>query len=142
MLEANKPWLVFRYVAGGDDWKIVAEELGLTPLEIRFLDNRAMNPADVALSYVASQRLFTVGNLYDVLAGCSLPLIADDLWKRRLFWYCVPVAFLEASTAEPPIAETSHRRVPSISGQRQTTIPMRVDTNARPKGVHLLEDRT
>ena len=71
--------MVFLYVAGGDDWKIVAEELGLTPLEIRFLDNRAMNPADVALSYVASQRLFTVGSLYDVLAGCSLPLIADDL---------------------------------------------------------------
>ena len=71
--------MVFLYVAGGDDWKIVAEELGFTPLEIRFLDNRAMNPADVALSYVASQRLFTVGNLYDVLAGCSFPLIADDL---------------------------------------------------------------
>ena len=71
--------LVFLYVAGGDDWKVVAEKLGLTPLEIRFLDNRVLNPADVALSYVASQRLLTVGNLYDVLAACNLPLIADDL---------------------------------------------------------------
>ena len=71
--------LVFLYVAGGDDWKIVAEKLGLTPLEIRFLDNRVLNPADVAQSYVASQRLLTVGNLYDVLAACNLPLIADDL---------------------------------------------------------------
>ena len=77
--------LVFLYVAGGDDWKVVAEKLGLTPLEIRFLDNRVLNPADVALSYVASQRLLTVGNLYDVLAACNLPLIADDLWKEDSF---------------------------------------------------------
>lgn len=52
------------------------------------------------------------------------------------------VAFLEASKVEPPIAETSHPRVPSISGQRQTTIPMHVDTNAHAKGVHLLVDRS
>ena len=71
--------LVFLYVAGGDDWKLVAEKLGLTPLEIRFLDNRVLNPADAALSYIAHQRLLTVGNLYDVLASCNLPLIADDL---------------------------------------------------------------
>ena len=67
------------FVAGGDEWKLVAEKLGLTPVEIRFLDNRALNPADVALSYVARERLLTVGNLYDVLAACNLPLIADDL---------------------------------------------------------------
>ncbi|XP_074606683.1 uncharacterized protein LOC141859725 isoform X2 [Acropora palmata] len=66
-------------LSGRDDWKLVAEELGLPPVEIRFLDNRTTNPADVALSTVASQRLFTVGNLYDVLAACNLPLIADDL---------------------------------------------------------------
>ena len=67
------------YVAGGDDWKLVAEELGLNPAEIRFLDNRTRNPADVTLSYVANQRVLTVGHLYDVLAACGLPLIADDL---------------------------------------------------------------
>lgn len=66
-------------LSGGDEWKLVAEKLGLTPVEIRFLDNRALNPADVALSYVARERLLTVGNLYDVLAACNLPLIADDL---------------------------------------------------------------
>lgn len=71
--------LVLLYVAGGDDWKLVAEELGLTPPEIRFLDNRFLNPADAALSYVAHQRVLTVGNLYDVLTACNLPLIADDL---------------------------------------------------------------
>ena len=71
--------LVFLYLAGRDDWKIVAETLGLTPLEIRFLDNRVLNPASVALSFVASQRLLTVGNLYDVLTACNLPFIADDL---------------------------------------------------------------
>ena len=71
--------LVFLYVAGGDDWKLVAEKLGLNPSEVRFLDNRTLNPADAALSYIAHQRLLTVGNLYDVLASCNLPLIADDL---------------------------------------------------------------
>lgn len=49
--------------------------------------------------------------------------------------------FLEARAVEPPIADTFCQRVPSISG-RQTTIPMHVDANACPKGVHLLEDGT
>ena len=71
--------MVFLHVAGGDEWKLVAEKLGFTHREIRFLDNRTRNPAEAALSYVARQRLFTVGNLYDVLAACNLPLIADDL---------------------------------------------------------------
>ncbi|XP_020622236.1 uncharacterized protein LOC110059849 isoform X1 [Orbicella faveolata] len=63
----------------GDDWKLVAEELGLNPAEIRFLDNRILNPAEATLSYVAHQRLLTVGDLYGVLAACHFPLIADDL---------------------------------------------------------------
>jgi len=71
--------LFFLSVAGGDEWKVVAEKLGFDPLEIRFLDNRTLNPADVALSYVADQRLLTVGDLYDVLVACDLSLIADDL---------------------------------------------------------------
>ena len=71
--------LVFLYVAGGDEWKLVAEKVGLNPIEIRFLDTRILNPADAVLSYVASQRCLTVGELYDVLAACDFPLIADDL---------------------------------------------------------------
>ena len=71
--------MFFFYVAGGDDWKLVAEELGLKPFEIRFLDKRFLNPAEGALSYVAHKRILKVGDLYDVLAACDLPLIADDL---------------------------------------------------------------
>ena len=60
---------------------------------------------------------------------------------KTLLLLC-PIAFLEASTVETPSAVNSRKRVTSISGQRQTTIPMHVNTNVRPKGVHLLEDRT
>ena len=74
----NISFLSFR-VTGREEWKVVAEALGLTPSEIRFLDNRVLNPADATLSYVAHQRMLTVGNLYDVLAACNLPLIADDI---------------------------------------------------------------
>lgn len=63
----------------GEKWQLVAEKLGLSPLEIRFLDERFTNPVEAALSYVAHQRCFTLGDLYDVLADCGLPLIADEL---------------------------------------------------------------
>ena len=59
---------------------MVAEALGLTPQEIRFLDNRTLNPLDAALAFVAKQRHITVGVLYDLLCVCGFPLIAD----RRL----------------------------------------------------------
>jgi len=49
------------------------------PVEIPFFDNRFRNPADATLSYVAHQRLLTVGDLYDVLVACEFPVIADDL---------------------------------------------------------------
>ena len=58
---------------------MVAERLGLTPREIRFLDNRTLNPCDAALAFIANQRYTSVGSLYDVLNECGFPVIADIL---------------------------------------------------------------
>ena len=64
-------------VIGGEQWKLVAEALGLTPQEIRFLDNRTVNPLDAALAFIAKERHITVGDLYDLLCECGFPVIAD-----------------------------------------------------------------
>lgn len=58
---------------------MVAEALGLTPRETRFLDNRVLNPFDAALAFIANQRNICVGHLYDLLNECGLPVIADLL---------------------------------------------------------------
>ena len=58
---------------------MVAEALGLTPPEIRFLDNRTLNPLDEALAFIAKQRCITVGDLYDLLNERGFPVIADLL---------------------------------------------------------------
>ena len=68
----------FRFT-GGDEWMVVAEALGLTPQEIRFLDKRHLNPLDAALGFIAKQRHITVGDLYDLLNEQGFPLIADLL---------------------------------------------------------------
>lgn len=64
---------------GRDDWKQVAEKLGFTPDEIQFLDVRTLNPADAMLHHVTRRFHVTVGNLYDLLIACELPVIADHL---------------------------------------------------------------
>lgn len=66
-------------LSGGPEWEVVAEGLGLTPSEIRFLDKRTLNPFDAALSFIARQRHITVGNLYDLLNKLGYPVIADRL---------------------------------------------------------------
>lgn len=58
---------------------MVAEALGLTPSEIRFLDKRTLNPLDAALGFIARQRCITVGDLYDLLNKHGFPVIADFL---------------------------------------------------------------
>ena len=68
----------FSYVAG-DQWEIVAEKLGFTPQEIRFLDKRTLNPAEALIGSIANQRYLSVGELYDVLCDCDLPVVADLL---------------------------------------------------------------
>ena len=69
----------FVVVAGGDKWKFVAEKLGLNPGEIRFLDERNKNPVKALLAFVANQRYMSVGELYQVLCDCGIPVIADQL---------------------------------------------------------------
>ncbi|KAL9964322.1 hypothetical protein ACROYT_G027949 [Oculina patagonica] len=66
-------------LSGGDEWKVVAEGLGLSPREIRFLDKRTLNPIDAALAFIAKQRLVTVGELYDLLCKSGYPVLADLL---------------------------------------------------------------
>ena len=65
------------FVLAGHEWEVVATGLGLTPLEIRFLDTRTLNPFDAALSFIARQRHITVGNMYDLLNELGFPVIAD-----------------------------------------------------------------
>ncbi|KAJ7369981.1 hypothetical protein OS493_034925, partial [Desmophyllum pertusum] len=62
-----------------EDWKLVAEKLGMTQEEICFLDKRILNPADAILSYAANRYNITVGDLYDLLNECGLPVMADLL---------------------------------------------------------------
>ncbi|KAL9965598.1 hypothetical protein ACROYT_G029420 [Oculina patagonica] len=66
-------------LSGGDEWKEIAEALGLSQPEIRFLDNRTLNPLDAALAFIAKQRHITVGELYDLLNEKGFPVIADLL---------------------------------------------------------------
>ncbi|KAL9975392.1 hypothetical protein ACROYT_G012549 [Oculina patagonica] len=66
-------------LSGGDEWKQVAEKLGLNAEEIRFLDKRTRNPAEDALGFIASRCNITVGHLYDLLNDCDLPVMADRL---------------------------------------------------------------
>ena len=71
-------YILFPFV-GGEEWKKLAEKLGLAPREIRFLDKRVLNPCEAAIAFIASQRYITVGELYDKISKCELPLLADIL---------------------------------------------------------------
>lgn len=66
-------------LSGDDGWMMIADRLGLTPEEIRFLDKRTLNPAEAALSFVSKQRFISVGLLYDLLKESMLPTQADLL---------------------------------------------------------------
>ena len=70
---------LFIYIAGGEEWKVVAERLGLNAKEIRYLDVRIRNPCDAALSVVSQRRYMNVDDLYDVLTECGMPVLADIL---------------------------------------------------------------
>ena len=45
----------------------LAEGLGLTSEEIRFLDKRTLNPMEAAVSFITKQRFLSVGELYKLL---------------------------------------------------------------------------
>ena len=57
----------------------LAEGLGLTPSEIRFLDKRTLNPMEAALSFITKQRFVSVSELYELLNERDLPMLADLL---------------------------------------------------------------
>ena len=57
----------------------VAEGLGLTPPEIRFLDKRTLNPMEAALSFIVRQRFLRVGELYELLNEHHFPMLANLL---------------------------------------------------------------
>ena len=57
----------------------LAEGLGLTPQEIRFLDKRTVNPVEAALSFITRQRFVSVGELYELLIERDKPMLADLL---------------------------------------------------------------
>ena len=56
---------------------MLAERLGLSQIDIRFLDTRVRNPCDVVLGTVGNHRYLSVGEFYDTLVDCELPAIAD-----------------------------------------------------------------
>lgn len=64
-------------VLGRDEWKLLAERLGLSQIEIDFLDKKFKNPCDVVLGLVGNHRYLSVGEIYDTLVKCELPAIAD-----------------------------------------------------------------
>ena len=69
----------FVFVAGGEEWKVVAERLGFSAKEIRYLDVRMRNPCDAALDFVSQKNYMNVDDLYDVLTECGMPVLADIL---------------------------------------------------------------
>ena len=64
---------------GGDEWRVVAEKLGLSPKQIRFLEKRTLNPCDAVLAFISRRYSISVGELYDLLNECGLPVVADNL---------------------------------------------------------------
>ncbi|XP_022787475.1 uncharacterized protein LOC111327529 [Stylophora pistillata] len=43
------------HMCGGNEWKYLAERVGLSQAEIRFLDNRLINPCEAALAHARKQ---------------------------------------------------------------------------------------
>ena len=64
------------YVVRGR-WKLLADRLGFSQIEMCFLDERVVNPSDVVLGAVAKHRHLSVGEMYDTLVDCELPVVAD-----------------------------------------------------------------
>ena len=63
-----------------DDWKVLAERLGMDHATIKFLDSpQNPNPAEEVLRYWEEKAYSTVGKLYDILVEIGCPLIADLL---------------------------------------------------------------
>ncbi|XP_074628662.1 uncharacterized protein LOC141886412 [Acropora palmata] len=66
-------------LSGGEDWKVVAERMGFTAPEIRYLDHRTRNPFEAALTHCIQMNPMKVDDLYDILTECGMPVLADIL---------------------------------------------------------------
>ena len=64
---------------GREEWKMVAEGLGLTPAQIHSLDHRVANPMAVVLISVGKRSSVRVETLYDLMTDLELPEVADLL---------------------------------------------------------------
>ena len=60
-----------------ENWKTLAQHLGLTNTQISFFDGRYKNPADEVLKYWEVKAASTVGILYDILVKLNFAYIAD-----------------------------------------------------------------
>ena len=78
-VQSHQDLLFILCFIGRDEWKLVAEKLGLTPEEILFLDKRTRNPAEAMLGHITQRLSVTAGELYDLLNDCGLPFMADIL---------------------------------------------------------------
>ncbi|PFX27479.1 putative serine/threonine-protein kinase pats1 [Stylophora pistillata] len=68
------------HLCGGNEWKLLAERLGLSLMEILFFDKRLLNPCEAALGYARERGyIHSVGELYDMLVECGFPMLADLL---------------------------------------------------------------
>ena len=66
---------------------MVAERLGLTPEEIRYLDHRVLNPMDIVFRFVGERSSVRVETLYDLMTELGLPEVADLLWVDSTIVY-------------------------------------------------------
>jgi len=67
--------LLFLFLSGGEEWKLIADRLGFNDAYIRCFDYRFRNPFETVLSCSS----LTVGELYNVLVECGFPVLADFL---------------------------------------------------------------
>ena len=79
VLKYSDSTCAINFISGGDEWKLLAEKLGMSYDEIRFLDKRTSNPCNVVLDLVANSRHLNVGEVYDILVECGLAGSADLL---------------------------------------------------------------
>lgn len=77
----NPTLFIFHWdFSANDNWKALAEKLGLDNTTIQYLDNRRIeNPADEVLRNWEVKAHSTVGKLYDILVELDYPIIADYL---------------------------------------------------------------
>ena len=62
-----------------DNWKALADRLGLDNTQISYFNGRFTNPADEVLKFWEVKAASTVGTLYDILVNLKFPYIADCL---------------------------------------------------------------